>query len=47
MAKVKRIGVEASTMGANATMRSIVRKDSGEGCREILKRSAKGSGIET
>ena len=42
-----RIGVDASTMEANAALRSIVRRDSGEGYREMLKRLAKESGIET
>lgn len=42
-----RIGVDASTMEANAALRSIVRRDSGEGYREMLKRLAMESGIET
>ena len=42
-----RIGVDASTMEANAALRSIVRRDSGEGYREMLKRLAKESGIAT
>ena len=42
-----RIGVDASTMEANAALRSIVRRDSGEGYREMLKRLAMDSGIET
>ena len=42
-----RIGVDASTMEANAALRSIVRRDSGEGYREMLKRLAKASGLET
>ena len=42
-----RIGVDASTMEANAALRSIVRRDSGEGYREMLKRLAAESGIET
>lgn len=45
--KGDRIGVDASTMEANAALRAIVRKDSGEGYREMLKRLAKESGIET
>ena len=43
----ERIGVDASTMDANAALRSIVRRDSGEGYREILTRMAKESGIAT
>jgi hypothetical protein len=45
--KGERIGVDASTMEANAALRTIVRRDSGEGYREMLKRMAKESGIET
>jgi transposase len=42
-----RIGVDASTMEANATLRAIVRRDSSEGYREMLQRLAKESGIAT
>jgi transposase len=42
-----RIGVDASTMEANAALRAIVRRDSGEGYREMLNRLAKESGIAT
>src|SRR6187397_2436162 len=42
-----RIGVDASTMEANAALRAIVRRDSGEGYREMLKRLATESGIAT
>ena len=42
-----RIGVDASTMEANAAMRSIVRKDTGEGYRQMLHRMAVDSGIKT
>ena len=45
--KGERIGVDASTMEANAALRAIVRRDSGEGYREMLKRLAKESGIGT
>lgn len=45
--KGDRIGVDASTMEANAALRAIVRRDSGEGYREMLKRLAKETGIET
>src|SRR4051795_6972313 len=41
------IGVDASTMEANAALRAIVRRDSGEGYREMLERLAKESGIAT
>ena len=42
----KTVGVDATTLEANAAMRSIVRRDTGEGYREFLKRLAKESGIE-
>src|SRR3954452_24153188 len=45
--KGDRIGIDASTMEANAALRSIVRRDSGEGYREMLERLAKESGIAT
>src|SRR5690348_6148027 len=45
--KGERIGVDASTMEANAALRTIVRRDTGEGYREMLTRMAKESGIET
>src|SRR3712207_3370535 len=43
----ERIGVDASTMEADAALRTIVRRDSGEGYREMLTRMAQESGIET
>ena len=43
----KTIGVDASTLEANAAMRSIVRRDSGEAYNDFLTRLAKESGIET
>ncbi|SMP62731.1 transposase, IS5 family [Desulfonatronum zhilinae] len=42
-----RIGVDASTMEANAALRTIVRRDTGENYRQMLTRMAKESGIET
>lgn len=45
--KGDRIGVDASTMEANAALRAILRRDSGEGYREMLRRLAEESGIET
>ena len=47
LVKGERIGVDASTMEANAALSSIVRRDSGEGYREMLERLAAQSGIET
>jgi transposase len=43
----KRIGVDASTMEANAALRTIVRRDDGRSYREMLTEMAKESGIET
>jgi len=43
----KTIGVDATTLEANAAMRSIVRRDTGESYSEFLTRLAKASGIET
>src|SRR5215213_642854 len=43
----ERIGVDASTMEANAALRAIVRRDTGEGYRAMLARMAQESGIET
>jgi len=42
-----RIDVDASTMEANAALRNIVRREDGQGYREMLVRLAKESGIET
>ncbi len=41
------IGVDATTLEANAALRSIVRRDTGESYEEFLTRLAKESGIET
>ncbi len=41
------IGVDATTLEANAALRSIVRRDTGERYEEFLVRLAKESGIET
>ena len=43
----ERIGVDASTMEANAALRTLVRRDGGETHREMLRRMAVESGIET
>lgn len=45
--KGKTVGVDATTLEANAAMRSIVRRDSGATYEEFLKNLAKQSGIET
>jgi transposase len=43
----KTVGIDATTLEANAAMRSIVRKDTGESYQEFLTHLAKESGIET
>jgi hypothetical protein len=47
LVKGERIGVDGSTMEANAALRSIVRRDNGETYREMLMRMAQESGIDT
>jgi len=41
------VGVDATTLEANAAMRSIVRRDTGEGYQAFLTQLAVTSGIET
>jgi len=43
----KTVGIDATTLEANAALRSIVRRDTGEKYQEFLVRLAKESGIET
>jgi transposase len=45
--KGKTVGIDATTLEANAAMRSIVRRDSGESYEEFLQGLAKESGIAT
>src|SRR5215217_7402511 len=45
--KGERIGVDASTMEANAALRAIVCRETGEDYREMLTRMAQESGIKT
>ena len=47
LVKGKTVGIDATTLEANAAMRSIVRRDNGESYEEFLKGLAKESGIET
>jgi len=47
LVKGKRIGVDASTQAANAALRRLVRRDTGEDYQEMLRRLARESGIET
>jgi transposase len=43
----KTLGIDSTTLEANAAMRSIVRRDTGETYREFLTKLARASGIET
>jgi len=43
----RQIGVDATTLEANAAMRSIVRNDSGQGYQQFLEELAQASGIQT
>jgi transposase len=45
--KGKTLGIDATTLEANAAMRSIVRRDTGEGYNEFLTQLAQASGIAT
>src|SRR5512143_1251754 len=47
LVKGERIGVDASTLEANAALRTIVRRDSGATYREMLQHMAEERGIET
>jgi transposase len=47
LVKGKRIAIDATSLEANAAMRSIVRRDTGESYEEFLRGLAKASGIKT
>jgi transposase len=47
LVKGKTLGIDATTLEANAARRSIVRRDSGETYQDFLTRLAQASGIET
>jgi transposase len=47
LVKGKTIGIDATTLEANAAMRTIVRRDTGETYEEFLTKLAKASGIDT
>jgi transposase len=47
LVKGKSIGIDATTLEANAALRSIVRRDTGESYEEFLTQLAQASGIET
>lgn len=44
--KGKTVGVDATTLEANAAMKSIVRKDTGEDWKEYLRRMAQDAGVD-
>ena len=46
LVKGKTIGIDATTLEANAAMKSIQRRDTQEGYTEYLRRLAKAEGIE-
>ena len=47
LVKGDRLGIDASTMEANAALRTIARRNDGRSYREMLQQMAKESGIET
>jgi transposase len=47
LVKGKTVGIDATTLEANAAMRSMVRRDSGEDYEEFLRRLAQESGMAT
>jgi transposase len=47
LVKGQTIGIDATTLEANAALRSIVRRDTGETYQEFLIQLAQASGIET
>jgi transposase len=47
LVRAQRIGVDASTQAANAALRRLVRRDTGEDYQEMLRRLAQDSGLET
>ena len=47
LVKGERIGVDGSTMEANAALRTIVRRETGETYRQMLTRMAQESGVTT
>jgi transposase len=47
LVKGKTVGIDATTLEANAALRSIVRRDTGESYQDFLTKLAHASGIET
>ena len=45
--KGQTLAIDATTLEANAALRAIVRRDTGEGYQEFLQRLAQASGIKT
>ena len=43
----KTVGIDATTLEANAAMRSIERRDTGESYEAFIRRLAEASGVET
>jgi transposase len=46
LVKGKTVGIDATTLEANAALRSIVRRDTGESYQDFLAKLAQASGIE-
>lgn len=47
LVKGKTVGVDATTLEANAALRSVVRRETGESYRDFLTKLAQASGLET
>ncbi len=47
LVKGKTVGIDATTLEANAALRSIVRRDAGESYQDFLTKLAQASGLET
>jgi transposase len=47
LVKGKTVGIDATTLEANAALRSIVRRDTGESYQDFLRKLAQASGIDT
>ena len=47
LVKGKTVGIDATTLEANAALRSIVRRDTGESYQDFLTKLAQASGIDT
>jgi transposase len=47
LVKGKTVGIDATTLEANAALRRIVRRDTGESYKDFLTKLAQASGIET